>query len=73
MFLGIPDPDPLLTSTDPDPDYRSFPFSHENVEQTKIMVAKQNFIQQFSCLKFIFNHQTYFYNLETYKFHLLKH
>ncbi len=39
MFLGLsdlhPNPNPLVTSADPDP-----PFSHKIVEGTKIMVAK---------------------------------
>jgi hypothetical protein len=41
MFLGLPDPDPLVKGTDPDPDpVRIFPFSHTGVEPTEIMLAK---------------------------------
>ncbi len=36
MFLGLPDPDPLVRGTDPDPD----PFL---VERTETMLAKLNF------------------------------
>jgi hypothetical protein len=35
-----------------------------SVERTEIMVAKQNFHTKPFLLKFYFNHQTYFYNLE---------
>jgi hypothetical protein len=58
MFLGDPDPypDPLVTSTDPDanPSPDSSLFS--------ILILK------FFCLKFNFNHRTYFYNFEAFKF-----
>ncbi len=45
MFLGLPDPDPLVRGTDPnlapDPDPAPDPpFFHKCVEQTKIMLAK---------------------------------
>jgi hypothetical protein len=45
MFLGLPDPDPLVRGTDPDlaPDrirLRILPFSHRCVEMTEIMPAK---------------------------------
>jgi hypothetical protein len=33
--LGLPDPEPLVSGTDPDPS-----FSHKGFEQTKIMLAK---------------------------------
>ncbi len=39
MFLGLPDPDPLVSGTDPDP-ARILPFSHKCVERTEIMAAK---------------------------------
>ncbi len=39
MFLGLPDPDPLVRGTDPAPD-RIHPFSHKGVERTEIMLAK---------------------------------
>jgi hypothetical protein len=35
MFLGLPDPDPLVRGMDPDPS-----FSHKGVERTEIMLAK---------------------------------
>jgi hypothetical protein len=41
MFLGLPDPDPLVRGTDPDP--ASDPsLSYKCVEQTEIMPAKYN-------------------------------
>jgi hypothetical protein len=45
MFLGLPDPDPLVRGTDPDPAadpdrLRILPFSHKYVERTEIMPAK---------------------------------
>jgi hypothetical protein len=46
MFLGLPDPDPLVIGTDPDLTpalYGTFPFSHKCVERTEIMLAKENF------------------------------
>jgi hypothetical protein len=47
MFLGLPDPDPLVRGRDPvlDP-YPSF--SPKGVERTKIMLAKLNFNTNFS-------------------------
>jgi hypothetical protein len=36
MFLGLPDPDPLVRVMDPDPS----PFSHKGVKLTEIMLAK---------------------------------
>ena len=38
MFLGFPDPDPLVRGTDPDP-VPDLPFSHKGVERTE-MLAK---------------------------------
>jgi hypothetical protein len=45
MFLGLPDPDPLVRGTDPDlvPDrirLRILPFSHRCAELTEIVPAK---------------------------------
>jgi hypothetical protein len=37
MFLGLSDPDPLLSGMDPDPD---LPFSHKGIEWTEKMFAK---------------------------------
>jgi hypothetical protein len=37
MFLGLPDPDPLVKGTDPDPNPS---FSLKGVERTEIMLAK---------------------------------
>ncbi len=39
MFLGLPDPDPLVRGTDPDPD-PSLSFSQKGVGQTEIILAK---------------------------------
>jgi hypothetical protein len=39
MFLGLPDPDPLVTGMDPDPDPDP-PFSYKGVERIEIMLAK---------------------------------
>jgi hypothetical protein len=37
MFWGLPDPDPLVRGTDPDPaDQASLPFSHKCIERTEI-------------------------------------
>jgi hypothetical protein len=41
MFLGFPDPDPLVRDTDP------APFSHKCVERTEIMLATNLLIQNF--------------------------
>jgi hypothetical protein len=39
--LGLPDPDPLVRGTDPDPAPEpDLPFSHKVVERTEIMLAK---------------------------------
>jgi hypothetical protein len=48
MFLGLPDPDPLVRGTDPDlapnpdpaPDPDPSLFSHKGVEWTEIMLVK---------------------------------
>ncbi len=40
MFLGLPDPHPVVTSTDPDADPAPDP-SLLSVERTEIMVAKK--------------------------------
>jgi hypothetical protein len=37
MFLGLPDPDPLVRGMDLDPDPS---FSHKGIEGTEIMLAK---------------------------------
>jgi hypothetical protein len=37
MFLGLPDPDPLVRGADPDP---ILLFNHKGVERTAIMLAK---------------------------------
>jgi hypothetical protein len=42
MFLGLPDPDPLVRGTDPVPDP-----DHKCVERTEIMPAKINFNKKF--------------------------
>ncbi len=39
MFLGLPDPDPLVRGMDPAPDPEPSLFS-KNVERTEIMLAK---------------------------------
>jgi hypothetical protein len=39
MFLGLPDPDPLVRCTEPDP-APDFSFSHKCVERTEIMLSK---------------------------------
>jgi hypothetical protein len=39
MFLGLPDPDPLVRGVDPDPDPDPY-FSHKGDERTEIMLAK---------------------------------
>jgi hypothetical protein len=38
MFLGLPDPDPLIRGMDPDP-APDLPFSHKCVERSEIMWA----------------------------------
>jgi hypothetical protein len=38
MFLGLPDPDPLVRGMDPDPDPS---FSQKDVERTEIMLANK--------------------------------
>jgi hypothetical protein len=44
MFLGLPDPDPLVRGTDPESGSgsgpRILPFSHKCVDRTEIMLAK---------------------------------
>jgi hypothetical protein len=40
MFLGLPDPDPLVKGTDPDMIW-ILPFSHKGVERTEIMLANK--------------------------------
>jgi hypothetical protein len=47
MFLGLPDPDPLVRGTDPDPSLFT------GVERTEIMLAKLNLTQNF-CKKLNF-------------------
>ncbi len=42
MILGLPDPDPLVRGTDPDPNP-----SLKGVEQTEIMLVKYNFKTKF--------------------------
>jgi hypothetical protein len=39
MFLGLPDPDPVVRGMDPDPDPSLFSYCRR-VEQTEIMLAK---------------------------------
>jgi hypothetical protein len=39
MFLGLPDPDPLVSDMNPDPDLDPS-FSHKGVKRTEIMLAK---------------------------------
>jgi hypothetical protein len=46
MFLGLPDPDPLVTGT-VRIRFRLLPFSHKGVEQTAMMHAKSNFSTKF--------------------------
>jgi hypothetical protein len=38
MFLGLPDPDPLVKGTDPAPDPS---FSYKGVQRTKIMLENK--------------------------------
>ncbi len=49
MFLGLPNPDPLVRGTDSDPDQaiRNLHFSQEGVERTDIMLGKYNFHTKF--------------------------
>jgi hypothetical protein len=42
MFLGLPDPDPLIKGIDPDPS-----LFHKCVEHTEILPAKENFNTKF--------------------------
>jgi hypothetical protein len=62
MFLGLldPHPDPLVTSTDPDPAPDSS-LSHKCVERTEIVKLNFN-TKNFSSEKLKLNHETYFYN-----------
>jgi hypothetical protein len=46
MFLGLPDPDPLVKGTDPDPGSDP-PFSCKCVEQTETMAATKIFNTKF--------------------------
>jgi hypothetical protein len=39
IFLGLPDPDPLVRDTDPDPSLVSFTVC---VQRTEVMLAKKN-------------------------------
>jgi hypothetical protein len=49
MFLGLPDPDPLVRGTDLDRIWlRILSFSHKSVKRTEIMLAKKNLSQNFS-------------------------
>ncbi len=44
MFLGFPDPDPLVRGADPDPDPAPDPsFSHKCLERTEIKLDKIEF------------------------------
>jgi hypothetical protein len=48
MFLGLPDPDPLVRGMDPDPDSS---LSQKGVEWTEIMLVKQNFSNKLNFLR----------------------
>jgi hypothetical protein len=43
MFLGLPDPDPLVRALEVWIELRILLFSHKGVEQTEIMLEKLNF------------------------------
>jgi hypothetical protein len=47
MVLGLPDPDPVVRGTDPDPDPSLF-FSHKCVERTEIIPVKNILTQNFN-------------------------
>jgi hypothetical protein len=70
MFLGLPDPDPLVTCTDPDPPrIRILPFSHKSVQRIEIPAMVANYSKiliQSSPAKNILH-------FAAFKFHFLKH
>jgi hypothetical protein len=51
MFLGLPNPYPLVRGTDSDSDpdqaFRNLHFSQEGVERTDLMLGKYNFHTKF--------------------------
>jgi hypothetical protein len=74
MFLGLPDPHPgpLVTSTDPDPSLFSCVDSVEGIEINNGCKIRLNTYKICLATNLTY-HQTYFYNFEAFKFHLLKH